>query len=176
MPAAVHVTLKPYSQKSKHNKHKPRSYYTGEKITKKSRTKWPTGNDKNEINCLAKNMYFEARGEPKKGQLAVGFVTLNRVKNSRFPNTICKVVYQKGRNKKKRLVAQFSWTLDKYSNIPPKTKLWNVVYHRARTMVIHKSHDFTGGATFFHATYILPYWAKHLKYLMRINNHKFYKA
>lgn len=56
---------------------------------------------KTEIGCLAANLYFEARGEPLKGQLAVAKVTLNRVKSKQYPDSICAVVFQKH---------QFSWT------------------------------------------------------------------
>ena len=47
-----------------------------------------------ELYCLAKNIYFEAKSEPIAGQYAVADVVLNRVKDSRFPNTICEVVYE----------------------------------------------------------------------------------
>lgn len=49
-----------------------------------------------EIDCLAKAIYHEARGEPKKGQVAVAEVILNRTKNEYFPNNVCKVIYQRG--------------------------------------------------------------------------------
>jgi len=56
-----------------------------------------------EIKCLADNIYFEARNESVKGQVAVASVTKNRVKSKHYPNTICKVVWEH---------RQFSWTLD----------------------------------------------------------------
>lgn len=51
--------------------------------------------DPKELMCLARNIYFESRGEPRNGKVAVGVVTLNRVEDPRFPNTVCKVVKQK---------------------------------------------------------------------------------
>ena len=74
-----------------------------------------------QIECLAKNMYFEARGQGTAGVLAVSFVVLNRVNDHRFPNTICEVVYQaitrpSWKNKNKRYPiknrCQFSWYCD----------------------------------------------------------------
>ena len=58
---------------------------------------------KNEVNCLAKNIYFEARDQPTKGQLAVALVTINRAKSKRFPNTICRVIHQASRFKSGKL-------------------------------------------------------------------------
>ena len=60
-----------------------------------------------ELDCLATNIYFESRGEPEAGQFLTGFITMNRVNDKRWPNTVCKVVYQPG---------QFEWTEDAYSN------------------------------------------------------------
>lgn len=54
-----------------------------------------------DVDCLAKNIYYEARGEPERGQIAVALVTINRVESTKYADTICGVVYQKG---------QFSWT------------------------------------------------------------------
>ena len=73
--------------------------------------------DKRELRCLAQNIYFEARGERQAGQLAVGLVTMNRVNSKRFPNTVCKVVWQK---------RQFSWTHDGKSDRPTDMKAWKL--------------------------------------------------
>lgn len=54
-----------------------------------------------DVECLAKNIYFESRGESQLGQIAVALVTINRVESTKYADTICGVVYQKG---------QFSWT------------------------------------------------------------------
>ena len=56
-----------------------------------------------EVKCLAQNIYFEARDQKTKGQIAVALVTINRVESKRFPNSICKVVYQANRYKDGRL-------------------------------------------------------------------------
>ena len=59
------------------------------------------------LQCLALNVYWEARSEPMQGQLAVAAVTLNRVNDPRFPDDICDVVRQGGEVRKHR--CQFSW-------------------------------------------------------------------
>lgn len=75
---------------------------------------WTRSQRKKQTYCLAQNIYWEARGEPRKGQIKVGLSTLHRVKDKRFPNTICKVVFDKRWHKKmKRYVHQMSWTYDK---------------------------------------------------------------
>jgi len=76
----------------------------------------------NEIRCLALNIYFEARGEPESGQVAVGHVVMNRVASSRFPGTVCDVVQQGGSLRRNR--CQFSWWCDGRSDIPGNERLW----------------------------------------------------
>ena len=118
-----------------------------------------------ELECLAKNVYFEARGESLKGQVAVIQVTLNRVKAKGFPKTICGVVYQSH---------QFSWTLTK-----PKIKDWksyNAILSLTKNVVRgNVKADVTKGSTFYHATYMKPYWSKHFKQVTTIGNHTFYR-
>src|SRR2546426_12493052 len=61
--------------------------------------------------CLARNVYFEARGEPAAGQYAVAEVTMNRKTSGRFPRPVCAVVYQKNWDPiLGRHVGAFSWT------------------------------------------------------------------
>ena len=68
------------------------------------------GNPRDEISCLALNIYFEARNEPNEGKLAVSHVVMNRVMSSRFPGTVCKVIQQGGEIRRYR--CQFSWWCD----------------------------------------------------------------
>ena len=141
---------------------------------------WKVKNKQAETMCLAKNIYFEGRGESTIGQLAIGLVTLNRVKNKRFPQSICKVVWQKGRNRRDKLVAQFSWTLDGNSNTPKtRTSLWNRIYRLAEAMTAGGSlsnfKDITGGALFYHAKYMDPKWYN-LRFIKDIEHHRFYTA
>lgn len=139
---------------------------------------WQPKNREAEINCLAKNIYFEGRGESLRGKIAIGLVTLNRVKHNLYPNTICKVVWEKGRNRSGRLVAQFSWTLDGNSNRPIIAQKWKDIILIARAMTADNSlstiKDFTNGATHYHANYINPNW-HNLSRLVNIDTHIFYK-
>ncbi len=92
-----------------------------------------------ELKCLATAIYFEARGEPEEGQLAVAQVVLNRVKNPAYPNTICGVVYQ---NKTKRNRCQFSFACDGRSDrITDMTALGNRAEELAKRSVEEQADD-----------------------------------
>jgi spore germination cell wall hydrolase CwlJ-like protein len=121
-----------------------------------------------EKRCLALNIYFEARGEPQEGQMAVAHVTLNRVQSRRFPNSICEVVYQP---------YQFSWTHIKRSHIPYNRAAWNRAKYIAEVAIDwHKvGEDFSQGALFYHADYVRPYWADRFDETVRIGKHIFYQ-
>ena len=125
--------------------------------------------------CLARNVYYEARGEPSAGQYAVAEVTMNRKASRRFPRTVCDVVYQKNWDPiRRRYVGAFSWT--EFSTLPePGGESWE----RARTVaeaVYYRRHaPALQGALFFHATYIRPDWAKDKKPVARIGRHIFYR-
>lgn len=88
-----------------------------------------------EIFALALNMYHEARGECLEGIYAVGYVTINRLKNRQFPSTIEEVVYQKGINSKGKLIHQFSWTNKSKNGMVPKDKMaWKQILLIAETV------------------------------------------
>ena len=128
-----------------------------------------------ELYCLAINIYHEARGEPKAGQYAVAEVTLNRVDSKHYPNTICKVVYQKNWDKiRKRYVSAFSWTeLDYAINV--KSKQWRDAMAIAEEVYSGDSESQVGSALFYHANYIKkPSWARKKKVKARIGKHIFY--
>jgi spore germination cell wall hydrolase CwlJ-like protein len=131
-----------------------------------------------EVQCLAKNIYFEARKEPIEGQKAVAFVTLNRVASGHFPDNICEVVEQKIRN-----TCQFSWYCEKvpkylYEN-ELLTKRNDPLYNEIRDLATYvyanyeKLPDPTRGALFFHATHVSPGWNNVIK-VTKIGNHIFY--
>jgi spore germination cell wall hydrolase CwlJ-like protein len=127
-----------------------------------------------EIYCLAQNIYFEARGETKKGQQAVADVTLNRVKNKRFPSTVCKVVYYKVNRK-----CAFSWVCQFEDYIIKNEKAFakakQIAYNKYNTFKRGQKYDITNGATFYHANYVDPYWtAKKTTHLV-IGSHIFYR-
>jgi len=133
--------------------------------------------------CLALNIYFEARNQLVKGQFGVAYVTLNRVYDKKFPDTICKVVKQ-GRyhasGEPKRNECQFSFYCDGKSDIPKNITAWE----NAQTIANHaldnyskNYQDVTHGATFYHATYVKPDWSRfNLEHSVTIGNHIFYRS
>lgn len=133
---------------------------------------------KSEIDCLAKNIFFEAAHESRKGKEAVAFVTLNRVNSGLFPQTICEVVKQKASG-----VCQFSWYCQEkekrlsYSNVLTDTH--EKMYNEIRDLAIfvyanyEKLTDPTKGALFYHADYVNPNWRNVIK-TTTIGRHIFY--
>ena len=138
-------------------------------------------NTAKEANCLAENIYFEGRNQGTGGWIAITNVTLNRVKSDRFPNTICKVVFQgpmyKGTNIPVKHKCQFSWFCDGKSDEPKKdSKEWRMAQEYARIVLSGRIVlDVTEGATHYHATYVKPSWAKTKKRTTRIEKHIFYR-
>lgn len=107
--------------------------------------------DPKEHECLALNVYHEARSERIEGQIAVAHVTMNRVKHSYFPDTICDVVYSH---------KQFSWTWTVKDHTPHEAAAWKKAQVIARDVMIGNTEDPSKGATFYHANYVNPFWAK----------------
>ena len=125
-----------------------------------------------EIECLALNIYFEARGEPEVGQLAVGHVVMNRVNSKRFPGTVCDVVQQGGELRRYR--CQFSWWCDGRSDTPGNKRLWEKSAELALNVYWGRSADPTHGALWYHADYVKPYWRKKFERGPKIGRHIFY--
>jgi N-acetylmuramoyl-L-alanine amidase len=131
--------------------------------------------DRRNLLCLARNVYFEARGEPMAGQYAVAEVTMNRKASGRFSNTVCGVVHQKNWDPlRRRYVGAFSWTELEQAPIPMGEdwqRAWKVaeaVYYRQEAPVLES-------ALFYHANYIKPSWAREKQAVARIGNHVFYE-
>lgn len=127
-----------------------------------------------EVTCLAQNIYFEARSEPVDGMLAVGHVVLNRVASKKFPDTVCKVVRQGGDQRRNR--CQFSWWCDGRSDEPHNKVAWNAARLIAWFIYNGQTEDPTGGALWYHADYVRPYWRKAFKRGPKIGQHIFYQA
>lgn len=127
-----------------------------------------------DLTCLAKNIYYEARGEPIDGQYAVAEVTLNRVASKHYPNTVCDVVYQENFDViRKRNVSAFSWTeLD--VSPPMDQKLWGRAWEVAEDVYDDEAVPRVEGALFYHSTYIRPRWARRKRPIATIGNHVFY--
>jgi spore germination cell wall hydrolase CwlJ-like protein len=122
-----------------------------------------------EINCLAQNIYYEARGEPRKGKIAVGHVTLNRVKSKGYPNSVCGVISQKHKK-----TCQFSWMcMPKLPKI--RQDLYDDIRSLAESIYYGEIKDVTGGATHFHSVHIQPIWANTKRMTTQIGNHLFYR-
>ena len=133
--------------------------------------------DQKNLECLAKNIYFESRGENILGQYAVGLVTQNRVKSNKFPNTICEVVKQ-GRYWKNNPVknkCHFSWFCDGKSDNPKDKEAWTISVSIAQTLLLYNIEDFTHGSTHYHAKEVNPRWSRKLKMATTIGSHIFYE-
>ena len=127
-----------------------------------------------EFRCMATAIYFEARGESIKGQIAVGQVIMTRVRSTFYPNTICGVVYQGQWSKN---ACQFSFACDGVADTPKERKLWDTALDVAKNVISGKVYlDEVGAATHYHATYVSPDWKKQVKRLTKIGVHIFYKA
>jgi N-acetylmuramoyl-L-alanine amidase len=128
-----------------------------------------------DLQCLAENIYFEARGEPLDGQRAVAEVTLNRTRSPYFPHTICAVVHETQWDpSRRRLVAHFSWTeLGALSD--PSGPAWKQAMNVASAAYDDAYTPVVPGALFYHATSIRPDWAKTKTAVATIGNHVFYR-
>lgn len=120
-----------------------------------------------EIHCLALNIYHEARSEPDQGKFAVARVTLNRVLSTRYPDSVCKVVWQR---------AQFSWTRDGRSDRPRELRAWEEALWVATAAYDFNPLNMVGQATHYHAVYVRPFWLAAHRRVNRIGRHIFYEA
>jgi spore germination cell wall hydrolase CwlJ-like protein len=132
-----------------------------------------------QVQCMALNIYYEARGSNLADQAAVADVVMNRVQDTRYPNTICKVVKQGLQNadgSMKRNKCQFSWYCDGKHDRPQDQDRWVEAQGIAWNMVEeNKFRGITEGSTHYHATYVEPRWAKTLQLVGRIGAHIFYR-
>lgn len=119
-----------------------------------------------ELECLATGIYFESKGEPLAGQLAVGKVIANRADSGgRFPGTFCGVLFQRG---------QFSFVHGgSLPSVPRTNKQWQTAVAIAKIVDQDLKESPVGNALFFHARYVAPGW--HAKRVASIGNHVFYR-
>jgi spore germination cell wall hydrolase CwlJ-like protein len=159
--------------------------------------------DPKEFTCLARNIFFEAANEPEEGKVAVGLVTINRVNDGRFKNTICGVVDQKlsvdipktqiiekkaaflGNTTESKTVwskltiCQFSWRCMFVNNPKSQDQRWLESQEIAKTLLADPSsyerwRTKYVRALYFHATGIRPPWANQKKPVEKIGGHIFY--
>ena len=123
--------------------------------------------------CLAKAIYFEARSESLQGQLAVAKVVLNRVRDPRFPNTICGVVYQ---GAERRNACQFSFACDGKPDYPTNRRYWAKARRLAAKVLRGKVRlPKLDGVAYYHADYVRPAWASVMRPVVKIGRHIFYR-
>ena len=123
------------------------------------------GDMSNDMQCLASAIYFESRGEPLDGQLAVGQVVINRAESGKFPASYCGVVYQR---------SQFSFVrAGRMPAINTSSEAWRNAKAIAR--IAHEGlwRSPVEGALFFHATHVQPSWRR--TRIARVSRHVFYR-
>lgn len=129
---------------------------------------------KREQRCLAAGIYFEARGEPVAGQAAVAQVILNRVRNPKYPDTVCGVVYQ---NKSWRNRCQFSFACDGIRDRISSPAYWTMAEEVGQAVTAGVIwFPEIGSSTHYHATYVNPRWARTMKRMKKIGRHIFYRT
>lgn len=137
--------------------------------------------------CMALNIYHEARSDNLAGQFAVADVTLNRVRDRRWPDTVCAVVTQgpiskwhlekHGKVVPIRHKCQFSWFCDGKSDNVRDLESWRkaqIVAYQIMNRELYRG--LTEGSTHYHATYVDPSWNKRFRTIGRIGAHIFYRA
>ena len=124
--------------------------------------------------CLATAIYFEARGEPTRGQLAVAQVVMNRVRSSLYPDTICGVIFQ---GQSRRTGCQFSFTCDGIADVPRDKKKWVESNKLAKRVTDGESWlKDIGHATHYHANYVKPRWRREMNRIKKVGRHIFYRV
>lgn len=124
--------------------------------------------------CLATAIYFEARGEPVRGQLAVAQVVMNRVRSSIYADTICGVVFQ---GQWRRNGCQFSFACDGNADIPKDKERWLLANRLAKRVTDGKEWlPEIGHASHYHANYVKPKWRRQMHHVKQVGRHIFYKV
>ena len=146
--------------------------------------------DSSQLYCLTQNVYFEAGNQSLEGMAAVADVTLNRVQEDRYPNTICEVVKQGVKHPNgtmKRNKCQFSWYCDGKSDRVPNienNQIWRDAEFVAKAMLLEYNmteegnyFGITCGSTHYHANYVVPAWIDDagMNRTKQIGKHIFYK-
>jgi spore germination cell wall hydrolase CwlJ-like protein len=127
-----------------------------------------------QLDCLTKNIYWEAASEPFEGKVAVAQVTMNRVKNGRFGDGVCGVVYQKNVIYQK-VICQFSWACETTHKTKPIYAKLYAESEEAAKKVLLEGFRLTSlnEALYYHASYVNPGWRK--QRINQIGQHIFYK-
>jgi spore germination cell wall hydrolase CwlJ-like protein len=123
--------------------------------------------------CLAEAIYFEARGEPVRGQIAVAQVVVNRAFSGYYPTTVCGVVYQ---NSHRHLACQFTFTCDGIPDRIREPDAWDRA-KKISTLVLDGKLWLpeVGKATHYHAYWVHPGWVREMTRMHRLGVHTFYR-
>ncbi len=123
--------------------------------------------------CLANAIYFESRGEPERGQMAVAQVVMNRVFSQYYPDNVCGVVYQ---NAHRHLACQFTFACDNVRDVVTEPDAWARATRIAADMLDGKIWlQDIGKATHYHATYVNPWWVRTMRKHKTLGIHIFYR-
>ena len=123
--------------------------------------------------CLADAVYFESRGEVKRGQIAVAQVVMNRVFSGFYPTTVCGVVYQ---NSHRKLACQFTFACDGIPDVVNEPDMWMQAKEIARDMLDGKLWlPEVGHSTHYHAYWVHPAWVREMRRMQKIGVHSFYR-
>ena len=134
-----------------------------------------------DIECMALNIYHEARNESLAGQVAVAQVVMNRKDHASYPDTVCDVVKQgptyitgDGTVIPKRHKCQFSWFCDGRADEASNMHAWRESVTIANAVLDGIYPDIVEGSLWYHADYVSPYWRRGVKYVTQIDRHIFY--
>ena len=126
-----------------------------------------------EEKCLAEVVYFEARGEAVRGQIAVAQVVMNRVFSGKYPNSVCGVVYQ---NKHRHMACQFTFACDNYADVIREPDMWDRAKKISKAMLDGQIWlPEVGKSTHYHAYYVHPSWVHEMTKLWKFGVHTFYR-
>jgi spore germination cell wall hydrolase CwlJ-like protein len=123
--------------------------------------------------CLTEVIYFEARGEAVRGQIAVAQVVLNRAFSGFYPTTVCGVVYQ---NKHRHLACQFTFACDKNPDVVREPDMWDRAKKISKAMLDGKLWlPEVAKSTHYHAYWVRPSWVNEMKKMYKFGVHTFYR-
>jgi hypothetical protein len=123
--------------------------------------------------CLAEAVYFEARGEAVRGQIAVAQVVMNRAFSGFYPNTVCGVVYQ---NKHRHLACQFTFACDNVADVVREPDMWDRARKIAKAMLDGQLWlPEVAKSTHYHAYWVHPSWVHEMKKMYKFGVHTFYR-
>ena len=123
--------------------------------------------------CLAEAVYFEARGEAVRGQIAVAQVVLNRAFSGYYPTTVCGVVYQ---NKYRHFACQFTFACDNTRDVINEPDMWERAKKIAKAMLDGEVWlPEVGKSTHYHAYWVRPSWVNEMKKMYKFGVHTFYR-